>query len=153
MLKMIREIDMPVLKACYDAPLARRQGETAATMRETCHKIRNLQALTHFGGEYEEGPGGEVIGCVRNPDGSLQREDFYRLFTAGMIDIGYLGYTGYELCHPLPKVNGVTVGLDFVDRNARLAAQYMQRIIAEATASLTAATVSTEQTQTSTSGI
>jgi hypothetical protein len=45
---------------------------------------------------------------------------------------GYRGYFGYELCHPLPKVDGKTVGVDYVDKNARLAAAYMKGIIAEA---------------------
>jgi sugar phosphate isomerase/epimerase len=140
MLKMIREIDSPVLRACYDAPLARKQGETPATMRGTCNKLGHLQALTHFGGEYEETADGEVLGWVRNRDGTLWREDFYGEFTLGMLDIGYTGYTGYELCHPLPKVDGLTVGMDFVDRNAKLAARYMRRIIAEAEAAAAAAT-------------
>jgi len=48
-----------------------------------------------------------------------------------MLDIGYQGYTGYELCHPLPKIAGEPAGIDFVDRNARLAVQYMRRAIQE----------------------
>ena len=47
------------------------------------------------------------------------------------MDIGYRGYVGFELCHPLPVVNGKTVGLDFADKNARLAAEYMRQTIAE----------------------
>jgi hypothetical protein len=50
----------------------------------------------------------------------------------GFFDIGYQGYAGFELCHPLPVVNGQTVGLDFVDKNAQLAAEYMRGILAEA---------------------
>jgi hypothetical protein len=50
----------------------------------------------------------------------------------GLFDIGYQGYAGFELCHPLPVVNGQTVGLDFVDKNAQLAAEYMRGILAEA---------------------
>jgi len=49
-----------------------------------------------------------------------------------LFDIGYQGYAGFELCHPLPVVNGQTVGLDFVDKNAQLAAEYMRGILAEA---------------------
>lgn len=132
MLRMIREIGSPNLKACFDAPLARKQGVT--NMREAAAKVGALQVLTHFGGEYDEGPDGEVLGLVRSRDGSLTREDFYPEFTAGMLDIGYEGYTGYELCHPLPKVDGVRAGIDFADRNARLAAKFMRGVIAEAQA-------------------
>jgi len=50
----------------------------------------------------------------------------------GLLDIGYRGYAGFELCHPLPVVNGKTVGIDFVDKNSQLAAEYMRGILAEA---------------------
>ena len=50
-----------------------------------------------------------------------------------MQDIGYDGYTGYELCHPLPNVNGEPAALDFADRKAQLAAEYMRAIVAAAT--------------------
>jgi hypothetical protein len=50
----------------------------------------------------------------------------------GLHDIGYQGYAGFELCHPLPVVNGQTVGIDFVDKNAQLAAEYMRGVVAEA---------------------
>jgi predicted O-methyltransferase YrrM len=46
-----------------------------------------------------------------------------------MQQIGYAGYAGYELCHPLPKVNGRTVGIEFADQNAQLAAEYMRLIL------------------------
>ena len=127
MLRMIRDVDSPHLKACFDAPLARKQGETGATMRAAANRVRGLQVLTHFGGEYDE----DGTGWVRARDGSMTREDFYRSFTEGMLDIGYEGYTGYELCHPLPPVKGEPAGIDFVDRNARLAAEYMRRVIRE----------------------
>ena len=41
---------------------------------------------------------------LREPDGSLVPEQFYADFVAGLMDIGYDGFIGYELCHPLPKV-------------------------------------------------
>jgi hypothetical protein len=101
-------------------------------MRAAAAKVGALQVLTHFGGEYEEGADGEALHFVRERDGRLTPENFYIDFAAGMRDIGYTGYTGFELCHPLPKVNGKTVGIDFVDKNARLAAQFMRQVLAEA---------------------
>ena len=47
-----------------------------------------------------------------------------------MDEIGYDGYIGYELCHPLPEINGKPAGLDFADKNAQLAAEYMRGLIA-----------------------
>jgi sugar phosphate isomerase/epimerase len=130
MLRLIHEVASPSLKACFDAPLARDQGVT--NMRAAAAKVGPLQVLTHFGGEYEEGPNGEALHFVRERDGRLTAENFYPDFAAGMRDIGYSGYTGFELCHPLPKVGGRTVGIDFVDKNARLAAQFMRQVLAQA---------------------
>jgi hypothetical protein len=50
----------------------------------------------------------------------------------GRYDIGYQGYAGFEQCHPLPVVDGQTVGLEFVDKNAQLAAEYMRGVLAQA---------------------
>ena len=128
MLRMIREVDSPALKACLDAPLAAKQG--IASMRETARAVAGLQVLTHFGGEYEREADGSVRGYVRHPDMTLTPENYYAEFAQGMQDIGYEGYTGYELCHPLPPVNGAPVGIDFADTNAQLAAEYMRAVIA-----------------------
>jgi sugar phosphate isomerase/epimerase len=130
MLRMIHEVASPSLKACFDAPLAHDQG--VINMHEAAAQVGSLQALTHFGGEYEEGADGEALCFVRERDGGLTPENFYVDFAVAMREIGYTGYTGFELCHPLPRVNGRTVGMDFVDKNARLAAQFMRQVLAEA---------------------
>lgn len=46
-----------------------------------------------------------------------------------MKEIGYTGYIGFELCHPLPVVNGQVVGIEFADQNAQLAAEYIRGLI------------------------
>ena len=46
-----------------------------------------------------------------------------------MDEIGYEGYIGYELCHPLPQMNGRPADLDFADKNAQLAAEYMRGLM------------------------
>jgi sugar phosphate isomerase/epimerase len=129
MLRMIRDVGSPHLKACLDAPLAATQGVTS--MQQAARATGALQVLSHFGGEYERQPDGSVRGYVRNPDLTLTPEDYYADFAQGMRDIEYDGYIGYELCHPLPKVNGEPVGIDFADTNAQLAAEYMRAIISE----------------------
>jgi sugar phosphate isomerase/epimerase len=129
MLRMIRDVDSPHLKACLDAPLAAKQEITS--MRDAARSVGGLQVLTHFGGEYDRQPDGTVASYIRHPDFTLTPESYYADFAQGMQDIGYEGYTGYELCHPLPKVNGEPVGIEFADKNAQLAAEYMRRIVAE----------------------
>jgi sugar phosphate isomerase/epimerase len=129
MLRMIAEVDSPALKACFDAPLAHRQGVTA--MRDAARAVGRLQVLSHFGGEYERDADGRVCGLVRNDGGTVVPEAFYAEFLKGMLDIGYEGYVGYELCHPLPQIEGVTVGLAFAESNARLAVEYMRELLRE----------------------
>jgi len=129
MLRMIGEVGSPGLKACLDAPLAKKQG--TSDMRQAIREVGPLQVLTHFGGEYDRESDGRLRSYVRRPDGGLEQEDFYREFVRGLLESGYEGYLGYELCHPLPKVNGQTVGVEFADKNAKLAAQYMQTIISD----------------------
>jgi sugar phosphate isomerase/epimerase len=133
MLRMIHDVGSPHLKACLDAPLAAKQAITS--MRDTARTVAGLQVLSHFGGEYERQPDGSVGGFVRHPDFTLTPEDYYLAFIEGMLEIGYDGFLGYELCHPLPHVNGERVGIDFADTNAQLAAEYMRGVIAAVTSS------------------
>ena len=46
--------------------------------------------------------------------------------------IGYKGYLGFELCHPLPVDNGRLVGIEFADSDAKLAARSLRETIAVA---------------------
>lgn len=117
-LRMVREVDSPAVRVCLDVPLMKQQDDAA--IRKAALEVGPLQVLSHFGGEYEEGPGGSV-------DGS----PFYKPFVRAMAETGYSGYIGYELCHPLPVANGQTVGIEFADKNALLAAKFMRRVIAE----------------------
>jgi sugar phosphate isomerase/epimerase len=119
-LRMAKEVASPHLKICFDARLEHSLDETA--VRKAVNEAGSLQTLWHFGGEYDRGP-----------DGITVKGDEKALAEAlGLYDIGYQGYAGFELCHPLPVVDGQTVGLDFVDKNAQLAAEYMRGILAQA---------------------
>ena len=119
-LRMVKEIASPHLKMCFDARLEHSLDEAA--VRKALNEIGALQILWHYGGEYDRGADGIT---VKGDEKALAE-------MLGLFDIGYRGYAGFELCHPLPVVNGQTVGLDFVDKNAQLAAEYMRGILAEA---------------------
>jgi sugar phosphate isomerase/epimerase len=133
MLRMIRDVASPHLKACLDAPLAAKQGVTS--MQQAARAVGALQVLSHFGGEYDRTAEGTIRGDVRNPDHTLTPESYYADFVEGMQAIGYQGYLGYELCHPLPLIGGEPANLAFADTNAKLAAQYMRGIVEAATRS------------------
>ena len=119
-LRMAKEVGSPHLKVCFDARLEHSLDE--AGVRKALNEVGALQTLWHWGGEYDRGPGGITL----KGDEKCLGE------TLGLLDIGYNGWAGFELCHPLPMVNGKTVGVEFVDKNAQLAAEYLRGILAEA---------------------
>jgi len=124
-LRMVQEVNSPALKVCLDAPLM--LDKSGPAMREAARAVGALQVLSHFGGEFERLPDGRIRGYERN-DGVVGDEtrQYYRDFARAMREIGYQGYTSYELCHQLPVVNGQTVGVEFAHRNAELAAEFMR---------------------------
>jgi len=119
-LRMVKQVASPHLKICFDARLEHSLDEPG--VRKAVNEVGALQTLWHYGGEYDRGPNGIT---VKGDEKALAE-------MLGLLDIGYRGYAGFELCHPLPVVNGQTVGVDFVDKNAQLAAEYMRGILAEA---------------------
>jgi sugar phosphate isomerase/epimerase len=128
LLRMIREVDSPHLKACLDAPLM--PDRSTAGIRGGACAVGSLQALSHFGGEFERLADDSIRGFERN-DGVVGENTnrYYADFVRAMTEIGYDGYIGYELCHPLPVVDGRTVGIAYADEQARLAAEFMRAII------------------------
>jgi sugar phosphate isomerase/epimerase len=127
-LQMVHEINSPHLKICLDAPLM--LDKDAVAMRKAAKAVGSLQVLSHFGGEFERLADGRIRGYERN-DGVVgcETRQYYQDFANAMRSIGFQGYTSYELCHQLPVVNGQTVGIEYADRNAQLAAEFMREII------------------------
>ena len=126
-LRMVREANSPHLKVCLDAPLM--LDKSAPAMREAARAVGPLQVLSHIGGEFESRADGSIRGYERN-DGVVGDEtnQHYQDFVTAMRAIGYDGYFSYELCHQLPVENGQTVGIEFADRNAELAARFMRQL-------------------------
>jgi len=122
-LSMVRQADSPHLKLCLDAPLLSHfETLTAEQIREAALEAGPLQVLSHFGGEY----------LAERPDGTVKGGEFYLPFARAMNEIGYGGYIGYELCHPLPVSRGRRVGVEHADTCARLAAKFMRQVLAQA---------------------
>jgi sugar phosphate isomerase/epimerase len=118
--RMINEVAMPNVKACFDARLEHEM--TPEDVIRVTREFGALQVLSHYGNEYSE-DNGKVV---------PKEDELMPAQVQGLVDIGYKGYLGFELCHPLPRVDGKLVGIDFVDKNARIAAQYGRQLIAEA---------------------
>ncbi len=127
-LRMVREVDSPHLKVCLDAPLM--PDRSTEAIHRAAREVGALQVLSHFGGEFDRRHDGSIRGYERN-DGIVGEDTdrYYADFVRAMAEIGYDGYIGYELCHQLPVVNGRTVGIEYADKNARLAAEFMRGII------------------------
>jgi sugar phosphate isomerase/epimerase len=121
-LRMVKEVNSPYLKVSLDVPIMPAETRKSPELiRQAALDVGPLQALSHFGGEYDRGPDGKVKG-----------EAYYAPFVRAMREIGYQGYIGYELCHPLPVVKGQTVGVEFAEKNAQLAAEFMRGLITSA---------------------
>jgi len=116
-LRMVEEVDSPNLKVSLDVPIMR--DKSPENIQRAARAVGDLQVLSHFGGEYE-----------RNADGEVEGAEFYAPFIRAMKEIGYHGYMSYELCHPLPVVDGETVGIEFADQCAQLGAEFMRGVIA-----------------------
>lgn len=125
MMRMVKEINSPGLKVCLDAPIMVDKSEE--NIREAARAAGDLQVLSHFGGEYDRNADGKVVCSETYTRGAA----FYTPFIKAMREIGYSGYLSYELCHPLPVVDGRTVGIEFAEKNARLAVEFMRGVIAE----------------------
>jgi sugar phosphate isomerase/epimerase len=117
-LRMVKEVDSPNLKVSLDVPIM--ADKSSENIQRAAKAVGDLQVLSHFGGEYERDTNGKVEGAA-----------FYRPFIQAMHEIGYSGYLSYELCHPLPVVNGQIVGIEYAEKNAQLAAEFMRGLITE----------------------
>jgi sugar phosphate isomerase/epimerase len=127
-LRMVREVNSPHLKVCLDVPLM--PDQSAAAILAAAREVGPLQVMSHFGGEFDRNPDGNITGVDRI-DGVITGETnrYYRDFARAMREIGYHGSITYELCHQLPVVNGETVGIEFAHKNAKLAAEFMREIV------------------------
>ncbi len=118
--RMIKEVGMPNVKACFDARLEHEM--TPEDVIRATREFGDQQVLSHYGNEYSE-VAGKIV---------PKEDEMMPAQVQGLVDIGFKGYLGFELCHPLPHVGGKLVGIEFADDNARLAAKYGRQLIAEA---------------------
>ena len=78
-------------------------------------------------------PTGGSAGWYGTADGSRTPEHFYAEFLRGMVDIGYRGTSGTSSVIRCRRWTASPAGLEFADRNAQLAAEYLHGLLAEVT--------------------
>lgn len=132
MMRMINEVDSPALKACLDAPIM--EEKSPENIREAAQAVKGIQMLTHFGGEFDRDSSGNIVDSQDHSDHGEKADEqvaekYLPHFVKAMNEIGYDGYYSYELCHPLPVVNGEKVGIEFVEKNAKLACEMMKGLL------------------------
>lgn len=132
MMRMINEVDSPHLKACLDAPIL--EDKSLANIQEAAQAVKGIQMLSHFGGEFDRDASGKIVDTQDHSDhgdkaAEQKAENYLPAFVKAMNDIGYGGYFSYELCHPLPVVNGEKVGIEFAEKNAKLACEMMKGLV------------------------
>ncbi|MCK4824943.1 sugar phosphate isomerase/epimerase [bacterium] len=118
-LKMVKEINSPNLKVSLD-PWAL-VDKSPEYIQKAAKAVGNLQVLSHFGDDIYE----------RGTDGKIKGADYYPHYVRAMHEIGFSGYLGYELCSPPPI--GQTVGIEYAEKKAQLAAEFMRGLITEVT--------------------
>jgi sugar phosphate isomerase/epimerase len=120
-MKMVKEVNSPILKVSLDVWAL--PDKSTEYIQKAARAVGDLQVVSHFGDDIED----------RDKDGKVKGADYYPRFIRAMHDIGFSGYLGYELCHPLPVVNGQTVGIEYAEKKAQEAAEFMKGLIAEVT--------------------
>ena len=120
-LRMVKEVNSPNLKVSLDVwALPDKSNEY---IQKAANAVGNLQVVSHFGDDIYD----------RDKDGKVKGADYYPRFIRAMHEIGFSGFLGYELCHPLPVENGQTVGIEYAERKAREAVEFMKGLIKEVT--------------------
>ena len=128
--RMIREVDSPWLKICYDI---NHQNDDTHIIDESFAKVAPYDVHFHFNGEWERNAGGglvvkETYGNVPIGYRPLKNYDY---FIKKKIQSGYTGYFAYEFCHN-PIRGSEIMGIDAVDEQCVFALELLKKWIMEA---------------------
>ncbi len=126
MLAMVKEVGSEYLKCSLDVPCEPCQDDdyVIKSVKET----GDLQVHSHFNGEWAKNSDGEVIYVKHRPEVVLAN---YPVFIKALKESGYNGYINYEFCHPALE-NHQPAGIEYVDRQAAYALEYMRNLIQSA---------------------
>jgi len=125
---MVREVNSGSLKVCLDLPMMARYDRE--WVGEAVRTVGNLQAHSHFGGEFYRGDSGKVQQKIYSARFGKTLPD-YAHYLELMDEIGYNGWFTYELCHPVLTDAHEVAGIDYVHEQVKLAREFMSSIVNE----------------------
>jgi sugar phosphate isomerase/epimerase len=123
---LVREVNSPWLKVCLDLPIMKSYDKE--WVRQAALTVGDLQAMSHFGGEFYRDEEGRVQ-LKQLKFGKPQPD--YGYFLQLMKEIGYDFYFCYELCHPVLNEAHERMGIDYVHEQVELAQEFMSTLIEE----------------------
>jgi sugar phosphate isomerase/epimerase len=126
---LVKEVNSPWLKLCWDVPIEPRQDDDWLWEAGRTIGKENLQTHSHFGGEWDRDEEGRVQ--IKRPIHFGDAPTNYPTFLKIMKEIGYDGYFCYEFCHPAVHWDHSPAGVEYVDKQAAMALEYMRDRIAE----------------------
>lgn len=121
---LVREVNSPWLKICLDLPLL--TSFEPDVVRQAVETVGSLQAYSHFGGEFYRDEAGRVQQKALEFGKPLPD---YAYFIQLLKQIGYDGYFGYELCHPVLDEFHQPLGLDYVHEQVKLAQEFLRALL------------------------
>ena len=126
MYSLVKEVNSPNLKVCLDLPIFEKQDK--GYIENAVRTIGNLQAHSHFGGEYYRDENKVIKPVLLDYYADGMMPD-YTHYIQLMNEIGFNGYFTFELCHPLLNKDHTRAGIEFVHEQVSLAREYMANII------------------------
>lgn len=124
---MVKQVDSPWLKVILDAPILEKV-DNKEYVENAVRTVGKLQVHSHFGGEFERDAKGKVIPKVYYDKFDKPLPD-YNHFMGLMNEIGYEGYFTFELCHPVLDSKFRPAKVDYIDEQAKMAAEFMRDVI------------------------
>jgi sugar phosphate isomerase/epimerase len=117
---MVKAVDSPWLKMCYDLPIAEDDPDW---IRKGFDTIGDMDVHYHFNGEFHRDASGKV---VTSPLFGKEYIKHYPFFISEMKRIGYDGWLSFEFCHELVDDKLNILGIDEIDKQTQLALEYIK---------------------------
>jgi sugar phosphate isomerase/epimerase len=125
MLEMVREINSDALKCSLDCGLLIDQCDAA--VEKAVEDTGDLQVITHAFGEWGKNGKGKVVQTdIRGMDFPIIN---YPAFIRALAKAGYKGYVDFEFCHTVIDECHQLMGIERVDEQAQLVAEYFRDLI------------------------